>query len=108
MVKTATSPSTAFKWAATPRPAATTIADWRQPSSTCRAVIHTPPSPTDKALPAAVSTWAPTGTTRLDEKGELAARGMFASPGMGGGASGALAFSRRLKDSRSRPPTMAP
>ena len=94
VVSTATSSAKPCALAATPRPSATTMAGCLQPSMTWRAVIQTPELAAEKAVPATVSSFGFRGET-LAAKGEVSASGNWDSPGIGGGASGALARSCR-------------
>jgi len=96
---------TAF--AATPRPSATTRAMRVQPSTTWRAVIQTPVSATEKAVPVPGFCTPGTSTTTAGSKGEEGPRGMASSPARGGGGGGASACSRRPIDAMIRAVTMA-
>ena len=71
------------------------MAAWVQPSTTWRAVIQTPSSETEKAVPAPGSAWVGTSTTTAGSKGEAGPSGSPSSPGTGGGGGGASARSWR-------------
>ncbi len=93
--------------ASTPRPGATSTAARRQPATTCRAVIHTPASETEKAVPAPGLRPAP-GSDRTESPISVGPEVRAASrPDTGGGAGGASARSRSARAAAARPSTTA-
>ena len=92
---------------ATPVPGPTTIATRWQPSTTCRAVSHTPALEMENAVPAAGPAWTGTSTTTDGSKGEAGPRASPNGSELLGGGGGASVRSSRPSAANSRATTMA-